>query len=475
MAINQNLNLKMDQKLVMTPQLQLAIKLLQMQTLDLQSFVDQELMENPFLSSDDGTSENENTSSEKSEKDSLDALESQDMTDNDHMALDTDWDRMYDSGRASPSSAAPVDDGESSWENMATEEKTLKTHLLDQLGIATKDTVLKFLASFLIDAIDDSGYLHIDMEETAENLNVGVKKLEEAKALIQSFEPAGVGASSLEECLRLQLIANLGELSYAEDIVLKNLELLAVQDFKKLSKLAKAPEDEVMEICASITELTPKPGLKYGSSEANNIIPDVIVRNKNGKWSAELNVDAMPKVLLNSLGSSLASAAGKDKDYVAERVNRAQWLVKSLEQRAKTIYKVANAIVQAQEDFFNYGVESLKPMTLKVIAETVEAHESTISRVTNGKYMQTPKGVFELKYFFSSAIGTTGGNISVASESVKEIIKRMIGEEDARKPLSDEKLVQMLKQEGIEVARRTVAKYREAAGIPSSSGRRLKA
>ena len=476
--MKQQLNIKMDQKLVMTPQLQMAIKLLQMQTIDLQTFVDNELMENPFLAPDDGTTENENTkeNQEKVQTDSVDGLANETMPDDNNMALDTGWDNMYDSGRGTSNTAAPAggDDGDT-WEKLATEEKNLKDLLIDQLGMSTNDTVTKFIGSFLIDAIDDAGYLKLNTSETAKLLNIKEEKLEEVLTLIKTFEPAGVGASSLSECLRLQMLANHNNnLSYAEDVILKNLELLALKDYKKLAKIAKSPIDEVEEICQEITSLTPKPGLKYGGSTTNNIIPDVIVKNTGKKWRAELNVDAMPKLLLNSFSGSFKSGSD-DKEYVNERMNRAQWLVKSLEQRAKTIFKVSNAIVTAQEDFFNYGVESLKPMTLKVIADTVDAHESTISRVTNGKYMQTPKGVFEFKYFFSSAIGTTGGNISVASESVKEIIKRLISEEDARKPLSDEKLVQLLKKEGVSVARRTVAKYREGAGIPSSSGRRLRA
>jgi len=255
-----------------------------------------------------------------------------------------------------------------------------------------------------------------------------------------------------------------------------NLELLARKDFGALARKAKCDSTDMQAVCGFITSLNPKPGLQYGSSVADSVIPDVVVyKDNDGLWQLELNAEAMPRVLLNrGYDQAAASAKGKDKTFMNEKVGRAQWLMKSLEQRAKTIYKTARAILAFQADFFEYGVESLQPMTLKTVAEAIEMHESTISRVTTGKYMQTPMGVFEFKYFFSSAINTTGGKTEVASESVRAIIKRLIEGEDKTKPLSDEKLVEVLRNEGVDVARRTVAKYREGMGIGSSSRRRIR-
>jgi RNA polymerase sigma-54 factor len=483
MALHQSLNIRQEQKLVMTPQLQMAIKLLQMPMMELQTFIGQELVENPFLEQNDGMEETDRREvaqeTDSSEVDSASALESGTM-ENGLEAMDTDWDNMYDNGKGASGQmgGALDDDGLQSWERTATEEITLRDHLESQLGVLDETPTVQFVTRFLIDAIDDSGYLRIELSEVAERLNVKLPVVEDALELIQTFEPAGIGARGLKECLMLQLELECklkGETLESACLVVKNLELMAAREFKKLAKLAKCTEEEVSNYCALITTLTPKPGLQFGTDVATSIIPDVIVMRKEGVWRAELNADAMPKVLLNKGMDNFAPKATGDKEYIAERVNRASWLVKSLEQRARTIYKVAGAIVEAQEDFFNYGVESLQPLTLKMVAEKVEAHESTVSRVTNGKYMQTPMGVFELKYFFSSAINTTGGQVSVAAISVKSMIKRLIGTEDATKPLSDEKLVQLLKSEGVDVARRTVAKYREALGIQSSSKRKIRA
>jgi len=477
-TIKQGLDIRMDQKLVMTPQLQLAIKLLQMPVLDLQEFINQEIMDNPFLGDDDGMGEENASSGEKEssgeEMDSLSALESDGLADGE-MTLDMGWDSMYDSGRGA---SAPAADAEGSWEQTATHEKTLKEHLQQQLGVSTTDDTLRFLGGYLIDAIDDAGYIHVDLDEVAKRFNVSSNKMEEALELIHNFDPSGVGARNLEECLKLQVQQNDDFSKKFKEktlLVLEHLDLLAHKDIGKLAKLVKCSNEEMMKICEHIQGLTPKPGLMYGSDVSSTVVPDVsVIKDKNG-WRAELNAEAMPKILLNHGYDTLsAKAQGEEKSYMNERVSRAQWLVKSLEQRAKTIYKVANAIVTLQNGFFDYGAENLEPMTLKVVAEMVDVHESTVSRVTNGKYMQTPMGVFELKYFFSSAIGTTGGNTTVASESVKQIIKRLINGEDATKPLSDEKLVSLLKQEGVDVARRTVAKYREGLGIPSSSKRRIR-
>ena len=470
----QRLDLKLQGKLVMTPQLQMAIKLLQMPTLDLHGFIGQELMENPFLKADDGTNESENTLSDvdSASQDSSELIESGTMGDENHD--DFALENMYESASGGyDGPKQPLSDS-GNWESTATKEETLRDKLTSQMGMATSDEKLQFLGSYLIDAIDDSGYLHLDLDEVASQLKVKKEKLEEALAIIHTFEPAGVGARGLAECLAIQLKQK-KLLTEEAQAVLDNLELLAAQDFKKLAKRAGCDAEKVMEICESITELTPKPGLKYGSDVASNVIPDVVIQQKNSKWFAELNAEAVPKLLLSQQAQGLMGGANGDaKTYMNERFGRAQWLLKSLQQRAQTIHKVANAIVTIQEDFFNYGIESLQPLTLKQVAEIVDVHESTVSRVTNGKFMQTPMGVFELKYFFSSAINTTGGNVSIAAESVKSMIKRLIDAEDAKKPISDEKLVKFLKSEGVDVARRTVAKYREALGIPSSSGRRLR-
>lgn len=481
MALNQSLGLKLDQKLVMTPQLQLAIKLLQMPTLDLQGFIGQELMDNPFLASDDGTTEEYNEGTENSSDlvDSASALESDSMG-AEKDSLDVGWDSMYDSGTStSGGSSSSFEDDEQSLEKTLSHEISLKDYLQQQVGEITDDTKLYFLCNYLIDSIDDSGYIRADISNVAKRLGVSVEIIEDALELLQTLDPVGVGARNLKECLILQLELDVklkGNKLVKATKVVENLELLAQKDFKKLAKVSGCTLEEIAEYCKMITTLTPKPGLKYGSDVSTNVIPDVNILKKEGVWCSELNIEAMPKVLLNSgFQTRMAGCAGDEKNYVSERVSRAQWLVKSLEQRAKTIFKVSNAIVTYQVNFFDMGIESLQPMTLKMIAEKVGVHESTVSRVTNGKYMQTPMGVFEMKYFFSSAIGTTGGNTTVASASVRQIIKRLIAEESTEKPLSDEKLVQLLKGEGVDVARRTVAKYREGLGIPSSSGRRIRA
>lgn len=482
MAIDQSLNMKLDQKLVMTPQLQLAIKILQMPTIDLQGFVSQELMDNPFLANDDGTTEQYNDRSEQSsdEMDSARALEMDNMSSESEPTLDMGWDDMYDSGTSYSSGAGSFDDdGEQVWEKTASHEVSLKDHLQKQVGEVTDDSKLRFMCNYLIDSIDDAGYMRAEIGNVAQRLSVPVEVVEDALELLQTLDPVGVAARNLKECLTLQLELGVklkGDALEKASKVVENLELLAQKDFKKLAKVAGCTLQEIAQYCQLITTLTPKPGLQYGSDVSTNVIPDVVVTKKEGVWRSDLNVDAMPKLLLNQGNQNLMSGSkGDDKSYTNERVSRAQWLIKSLEQRARTIFKVSNAIVEMQEDFFNYGVESLQPMTLKVVADKVGVHESTVSRVTNGKYMQTPMGVFEMKYFFSSAIGTTGGTTTVAAESVRQIIKRLIAEENTAKPLSDEKLVKLLKDEGIDVARRTVAKYREGLGIPSSSGRRIRA
>lgn len=475
MALTQKLDIKLGQGLVMTPQLQMAIKLLQMPMVDLNAFIDSEILENPFLQKDDGVTEVDSTAEfETKVADSADHMENTNMSDSDEgLALDHSWDNMYESPSmgASSSGGSFNETDENYWENTVSKEITLKDHLTTQLGEATHKPKEIFIGHYLIDAIDDAGYLQTDTAAMAERLKIEEHQILDVLSIIHTFEPAGVGARDLAECLRLQLI-NEGVYSRAHDVVLDNLELLARKEFGKLAKLAKITPEEVTDLIASIVSLNPKPGLKYGSDNASSVIPDVVIRrDEHGEWMHELNAEAMPKVLVNG---GFKTKSSEEKQFVNERMSRAQWLMKSLEQRARTIHKVAGAILEKQRDFFEFGPEYLQPLTLKDVAELVDVHESTVSRVTNGKYMQTPMGVFELKYFFSSAINTTGGQVGVASESVKQMIKRLIDNEDGRKPLSDEKIVGLLKKEGVDVARRTVAKYREAMNIPSTTGRRIR-
>lgn len=469
--VEQRLNIDMRQGLVMTPQLQMAIKLLQMSGIDLQTYIETEMLENPFLKSDEADEiENKQLDQNTQELDTADKLSSGEMETD---SVDYDWDDMYDAGRGAGAQSVISDDDRTSWEQTATKEISLKEHLSAQVGLMTDDPVLSFLLNYLIDEIDESGYLRTTVDEVTQKLVVDAERVEEAISVLHKMEPTGVGARDLSECLKLQLEAE-GNLSVAAKTLIENLDLFAQQDFKKLTKIAGTEREEIEEACLLIKGLNPKPGLAYGGENAAAIIPDVmVIRDSQGNWIAELNAEAMPKVLVNR-GYDNVKAKGDDKSFVNEKKNRAQWLVKSLEQRARSIYKTANAILEMQSDFFDFGVESLKPMTLKEVADKIDVHESTVSRVTTGKYMQTPLGVFELKFFFSSAINTTGGNQTVASESVKQMIKRLVSEEDRAKPLSDEKLVKMLKAEGVDVARRTVAKYREAVGIGSSSERRVR-
>ena len=475
MAQQQRLDIRMNQQLVMTPQLRMAIQLLQMNALDLQSFVDQELLENPYLSNEDGSNEapadQGNDDVESRESDLTQDFASDSMPDD--INADMGWDNMYDSGRGA-SQAAPLNgEDETSWESFATADQSLRDHLQTQLGLSTNDPVERFIGHYLIDAIDDAGYLELDFAKASQQLGVSAEKIEDVLLLLQTFDPTGVGARSLAECLELQLKAE-NTYTPVAAAILANLELLARRELGKLARLARCETEEIQQVVDRILTLTPKPGLKFGRDVSATVVPDLIVsRSPEGEWQVELNAEAMPRVLLNK-DTVPGARTDSDRNFMSEKMNRAQWLLKSLEQRAKTIYKVGRAILQFQADFFTYGVESLQPLTLKQVADAIGSHESTVSRVTNGKYIQTPLGVFELKYFFSSAINTTGGASEVAAESVKAIIKRLIKGEDEKRPYSDEQLVKMLKREGVDVARRTVAKYREALNIPSSSQRRVR-
>jgi RNA polymerase sigma-54 factor len=466
------MNLSQDQKLVMTPQLQLAIKLLAMPTIDLHDFVAGEITENPFLNGEED-SYTESSSNDEGPTDAAEALASNEMGGDETLATDFSWDDMYDGDSLPGSSQSTMALTEATWENLAHKTETLHDVLMQQLGAVLSDPKERFIGRYLIDAIDDSGYLRVDVKRVAEQLKVSQKQVEAVLEVVQTFDPAGVAARDLAECLRLQL-EDADQLTPAMDAILNNLEMLARQDMAGLAKVAGVAEEEIAPLLQDIQNLNPKPGLKYGGGEASSVTPDVIVTRGDGGWRVELNSASLPKVLVSGEAQKYLTGSSETKKYVNERLNRAQWLIKALAQRAQTIYKVASHIIEVQGGFFDYGVEGLTPLTLKQVAEKAEVHESTVSRVTTGKYMATPMGTFELKYFFSSGVSSTGGQVGVASVAVKDLIKKLISEENPAKPISDEALAERLKDEGVAIARRTVAKYRESLGIASSSGRRIK-
>jgi len=465
--------------MVMTPQLRQAIALLQMSALELNSFVSNEMLENPYLTDDDDRydSPTDDYNDDREPQDTVDSLEAGDYGSTEE-SQDFNWDNVYDGDAAPSNNSSSTSLGELTDSDWATtnssETETLQSMLVGQWNTLMTDSVLRFIGLYLIDMIDEAGYMRTPLAEISKKLNVDVDKVDDALAILQTLEPAGVAAQNLAECLLLQLHAQ-DNLTDTARVVLENLDLLAKQDLTKLAKLSGATPQHVLEAIEDISTCNPKPGLAYGYGSTDAVIPDIMVLEDGDKFKVELNSAALPKVLINNHVNEVFTGANKEtKKYLNDRMGRAKWLLNSLETRAKNMFAIAQVIAKEQQDFFHYGVESLKPLTLKQVADVVGVHESTVSRITTGKYLNSVRGTFELKYFFSAGIGTTGGNTEVAAMSVKAMIKRLIGDEDARKPLSDEKLVKLLKDEGVDVARRTVAKYREALGIMSSSGRRIK-
>lgn len=455
----------------MTPALRQAIEILAMPTLDLAAYVANEVNENPFLQGEDDFGEVDSSAVESAAKDASEQMDSDDFDAGD--ANDFSWDSIYDGDMPAKASVASISE-ELSWENTASAELGLHDHLSAQLNQVVTDPRERFIGKYLIDAVDDAGYLRLDLAEAAAQLKVSEDELLAVLEIIQTFDPAGIAARNLTECLRLQL-AELEQLDEVSVVLLDHLELVARQDFDTLAKKAGCDRAEIAQRVVDLTDLNPKPGLAFGGSRIDAITPDVIVQRGAQGWVVELNSAALPKALVNGAADKFLGKSKQTDGYVKERMNRAEWLIKSLAQRAQTVYKVSSQIIKAQAGFFEYGIEGLVPLTLKQVADSVGVHESTVSRVTTGKYMLTPRGTFELKYFFSSGVASVGGSAGVAAPAVKDLIGKLIKTENPANPLSDDKLVSLLADEGVEIARRTVAKYREALGIASSSGRRIKA
>jgi RNA polymerase sigma-54 factor len=493
MALTQRLELRQGQSLVMTPQLQQAIKLLQMSNLEVQQFVEQELERNPLLERDDGTATREEPKAEAppDAETTLTLSETAPPADA-SVALDTDYENVYaeDSasdraepagGDAAPSSYADLrgsgsrfdaDDAQS-LESTLTRGPNLHEHLAAQLAVACTDGRDRLIGAFLIDAIDESGYLTVDLTAAAQHLAVPVPVVESVLKAVQKFDPTGVGARSLAECLALQL-AERNRLDPAMQALLNNLDLLAKRDVQGLMRLTQVSGEDLADMIGEIKQLNPKPGLKFGSEPVQPVVPDVYVReSKHGGFHVELNSDTLPRVLVNSRYYS--TVAGKDKDsktYLTDCLTSANWLVRSLDQRARTILKVASEIVRQQDAFFVHGVTHLRPLNLRAIAEAISMHESTVSRVTANKFMATPRGTYELKYFFTAAIQSAEGGEAHSAEAVRHHIRDLIDNETPQAILSDDRIVEILRKTGIDIARRTVAKYREAMRIPSSVERR---
>jgi RNA polymerase sigma-54 factor len=516
MSLTARLDLRQSQQLVMTPQLQQAIKLLQLSSMDLSAFVEEELERNPLLERDVGQREaaderlrNEDPdrhneiSTDKTERDSADMLGGDGAEGLDSGALDADYSGDYEGDIAGPGADAAYeqrevglgltgpgagsgaggsggsgggfDDDLPGLEETLARPESLQDRLVEQLTLGTADPAERLIGMHLIDALDAAGYIQADFSDIAEMLGATIEEIERVLSRLQAFEPAGLFARSLGECLKLQLIEK-NRFDPAMEALIDNLELLARGERSKLMKLCGVDGEDLAEMAAELRALDPKPGMTHGFEPAEPVIPDVLMRRgPKGDWIIELNPDTLPKVLVNE--RFYAQVAGstrekRDKEYLSERLQTANWLVKSLHQRATTILKVSTELVRQQDAFFRHGVSHLKPLVLRDIADEIEMHESTVSRVTSNKYIASPRGMFELKYFFTTAIAGTGVDQSHSAESVRHRIRTLIDAEEASAVLSDDRLVEMLHAEGVEIARRTVAKYREAMRIPSSVQRR---
>ena len=496
MALSAKLELRQGQQLVMTPQLQQAIRLLQLSNLELTEFVDSELERNPLLERDDTahTKPAEEEPVERADESASDErwLDLREPV-NDHTGgLDVDFGNVFqEPGTGEPGSAPGAasglgwanvaqrthngGDGDSDLEDFVANQVSLRDHLSSQLPLTVGDPVERMIGQYLIDLVDEAGYIPSDLEALAQRLGAPLELVESVLAKLQTFDPPGIFARSLAECLALQLKdQNRYDPLMAE--LLANLDLLASRNIPALKRAIGIDMDELADMIREIKRLNPKPGLKFGSVQLQPVVPDVIVRAaSDGGWHVELNSDTLPRVLVNrTYYARIAKSAAneRDKGYIFDCLQTANWLVKSLDQRARTILKVAEQIVRQQDSFFMYGVQYLRPLNLKVIADAISMHESTVSRVTSNKYIATPRGIFELKYFFTSAIASAADGEAHSSEAVRHRIRQLIDAESAADVLSDDQLVERLRGEGIEIARRTVAKYREAMRIPSSVQRR---
>ena len=514
MAISNRLVMRQGQALVMTPQLLQAIKLLQFSNIELSSFLSDELERNPLLEADGADSiPSERSVALEGETrgvgdDAPEAFEGPREGDwaGEGLSIDsaslsaelgTEISNAFEPEGPGVSPSGPVEAMEgaglsaTSWNGAAggggadgeapnleayvAAQKGLHEYLADQLALCCAGARQRFIGRAIIDAIDETGYLRESVEDIADRLGASATETAAVLAIVQTLDPSGVGARDLAECLAIQLRER-DRFDPAMEIFVANLPLVAKRDFAQLSKLCGVDEEDILDMAAELRRLDPKPGRAFGDPPTQTLVADVIVRAAgDGSWHVELNSDALPRVLLNHTYAAKVSAHAKgdaDKSFISTCMQNANWLLKSLEQRQRTILKVASEIVRLQDAFLAHGVEHLRPLNLRTIADAIGMHESTVSRVTSNKYMMTPRGMFELKYFFSASIATTSGAAAHSAESVRFKIKQMIDRESVDDILSDDAIVARLKAVDIEIARRTVAKYRDSLRIPSSVDRR---
>ncbi|TPL04214.1 MULTISPECIES: RNA polymerase factor sigma-54 [unclassified Mesorhizobium] len=498
MALAAKLQLRQSQSLVMTPQLMQSIRLLQLTHVELERFIDEEIERNPLLEraepQDDAAGDLSQKSEASPEKDTEgDWFEGETEWSSEAISqkLDSSLENLFPddpgtSERLGPDltaqwkSAAGGGAGAASSEgfdvgDMAAAAITLREHVGEQIALASLGPGERLIAGELADGLDEAGYLRAEFDEIAVRLGADEAAVARVLGVCQAFEPVGLFARDLAECLSLQLAAR-DRLDPAMKALVANLELLARRDFQTLKRICGVDEEDLLDMLAEIRALDPRPGLAFSGGASDAIVADVEVRAANdGSWAVELNADTLPRVLVDNVYFARVSSHAKDqaeKDFLAECLQNANWLTRSLDQRAKTILKVASEIVRQQDAFLVHGVRHLKPLNLRTVADAIGMHESTVSRVTANKYMLTPRGVFELRYFFTASIASAEGGEAHSSEAVRDRIRQMIDEEKPADVLSDDAIVDMLKENGVDIARRTVAKYREGMNIPSSVQRR---
>lgn len=496
-----SLQLRIGQQLTMTPQLQQAIKLLQLSTLDLQQEIQEALDSNPLLEVDESSSSNDdnetdsyeesysasastesNVSSSDGSEDSTptsdeisttEAMESKDIPED--LSTDSTWDDSYSAGTSSGASSAPSEDY--TYQGETTD--SIQDHLRWQMELTPFSETDLAIATAIIDAIDDAGYLTVSAEDILESIGVEEVELDEVEAVIKRinmFDPIGVGARSIADCLLIQLNQFDKETEHLADaklIIREYIDLLGNRDYRQIMRKTRLKEDQLREALRLIQSLNPRPGDAVIKGDDQYVIPDVSVEKKNGRWVVELNPSTAPRLSINQQYAALTKSmkSSDDNQFIRSNLQEAKWFIKSLESRNDTLLKVSNCIVQRQQGFFEYGPEAMRPMVLNDIAEAVDMHESTISRVTTQKYMHTPRGIFELKYFFSSHVSTENGG-ECSSTAIRALIKKLVQAETPSKPLSDSKMAELLADQGINVARRTIAKYRESLSIPPSNQRK---